>query len=221
MNIALIGPSGAGKGTQAELLAAKFGFLTMSTGDLFRDHLKNNTELGAMIRKYWDRGELVPDSITDATVEEWLNATDSQDWVLFDGFPRTIRQAKFLDKLFVESGRRLDGVFYLKATNEELMGRLLERLICRECQTAFHKRFNPFAKCLYSKCNGEHLSLREDDKPDQAETRLKIFHQEIEPVLQFYTEAEKLVPVDAERTIDQVCEFISQAVSSRVDRYRV
>jgi adenylate kinase len=220
MNIALIGPPGAGKGTQAERLAAKFGFSCISTGDLFREHLKNNSELGTMIRKYWERGELVPDSITDATIEEWLNAADPQERILFDGYPRTLRQAKFLDKLFVEGGRRLDVVFYLKASDEELMRRLSERLICRECHTPFHKRFNPFTKCLYDKCKGEHLVLRDDDKPEQAQTRLKIFQQQIEPLIKFYGETDKVVTVDAERTIDQVSDLISQAITARWERQR-
>jgi adenylate kinase len=220
MNIALIGPPGAGKGTQAEKLAIRFGFQPISTGDLFRDHLKNKTELGDMIQKYWDRGELVPDSIADATIEEWINASEPQESILLDGFPRTLRQAKFLEKLFLDTGRRLDAVFYLRTSEEELMKRLSERLVCRECHTTFHKRFNPFVKCLLEKCNGEHLSLREDDKPEQAQTRLKIFQEQLEPLLRFYAETDKVVTVDGERTIDQVYELISQGITARLDRYR-
>ena len=215
MNIALIGPYGAGKGTQAVKMVPKFNLLHISTGDLFREHLQNRSQLGLLIQRYLDQGELVPDQVADATMEEWLRVCDPYKGVLFDGFPRTIRQAEFLDKLLLELGRTLNVVFYLKAPDEELTRRLSERMVCEICHGPFHTTFNPFKTCAYQRCEGEHLHQREDDKPEKVRVRLQIFHQETERLVDYYEQAEKLVIVDAAREINQVHQAIVQAVGLR------
>ena len=186
LNIALIGPYGAGKGTQAARMAPKLGLVHISTGDLFREHLKNQTELGHLIQKNLDAGELVSNAVTDATMEEWLRVADARKGILFDGFPRTLKQAEFLEDLFAELNRRLDAVIYLKTSDEEVVRRLAERQVCETCHVPFHATFNPFAECPYGQCQGEHLQQRADDAPDKVQVRLQIFHQETEPLVGFY-----------------------------------
>lgn len=219
-NIALIGPYGAGKGTQAAKLVPKLNLVHISTGDLFREHLKNQTELGRLIQKYIDAGELVPDAVADATMEEWLRISDPCKGILFDGFPRTPRQAEFLDELFVEIERRLDAVVYLKVSDEEVVRRLSDRVICQTCHHPFHKSLNPFAACPYNQCQGEHLRQREDDAPDKVRLRLKIFHQETEPLVGYYQASEKLIAIDADRPIDQVQAAIVQTIVGRIGRQK-
>ena len=216
LNIALIGPYGAGKGTQAARMVPKMGLAHISTGDLFREHLKKQTELGRLIQKNLDAGELVPDSVTDATMEEWLRIADARKGILFDGFPRTLKQAQFLEELFAEINRRLDAVIYLKASDEEVVQRLAERKVCQNCHLPFHATFSPFAECPYGQCQGEHLRQREDDAPDKVRVRLQVYHQETEPLVGYYKDAEKLITIDASRPIDQVHNAIFQTVLSRV-----
>ena len=218
MNIALLGPYGAGKGTQAVRLVARFGLLNISLGDLFREHLKSQTGLGLLIQKYLDQGALVPDAVADATLEEWLHVTDPYKSVLFDGFPQTIRQAKFLEKLFDETRRSLDSVVYLKVADDEVVKRLSERWVCQTCHSAFHQTLNPFKTCPYGQCSGDRLLQRDEDRPENVRNRLKVFHEETEPLVDFYGEAEKLVVIDADRPIDMVFSGIVQMVLARVNR---
>lgn len=215
MNIALLGPYGAGKGTQAAKIVAKFGLLNISIGDLFRDHLKNQTGLGLLIQKYLDQGALVPDEVAEATMEEWLRITDPRSGILFDGFPRTIRQAKFLDNHFIETSRSLDAVIYLKVSDDEVVRRLSERWVCQSCHTPFHKTLHPFKTCPYNQCNGDRLFQRDEDRPENVRIRLKVFHEETEPLVGYYNETEKLISVDAEKPIDLVFNGIVQTMQFR------
>lgn len=220
LNIALIGPYGAGKGTQAARMVPKFDLAHISTGDLFREHLKNQTELGRLIQEYLDKGELVPDVVASATMEEWLRVTDVRKGILFDGFPRTLKQAEFLDSLFVEIDRRLDAVIYLKASDEDVVRRLSQRIVCQTCHLPFHKTSNPFSSCPFNQCQGEHLHEREDDSPEKVRIRLDVFHQETEPLVDYYQGAEKLVVIDADRPIDQVHATIVQTLTNRMSRQK-
>ncbi|MBI1878231.1 MAG: nucleoside monophosphate kinase, partial [Chloroflexi bacterium] len=172
MNLVLIGAPGAGKGTQADKVAAKFGIQHIATGDLFRENLKNETELGKLAKTYMDRGELVPDDVTEAMVRERLARPDTTNGVVFDGFPRTPAQAEALNDILTGLNRRLDGVLYIKVSDEEIVSRLSGRLICRECQTPFHKIYNPFKTCPFGKCQGEYLYQRDDDKEETIRARL-------------------------------------------------
>ena len=210
MNLALIGPCGAGKGTQAAQLMARFSLLCISTGDLFRDHLKNKTELGTLIQDYLDKGELVPDRVADATMEEWIRVSDPGRGILFDGYPRTLRQAQFLEKLLFGLERSLTAVIHLKISDEEVVKRLSERQVCKMCQAPFHKTSNPFKVCPYHQCQGEHLVQRGEDDPERILTRLRIFHQETEPLIRHYEELEKLVEADATRDVPHVTHSILQ-----------
>ena len=188
MTIALIGPSGAGKGTQAVKLVAKYDLLHISTGDLFRDSLEKWSALGILARRYMNQGDLVPDEVVGAVIEEWLYKVMPGKRILFDGFPRTRYQATVLDDLFRSTDRNLEAVIYLKVSDEEIIRRLPGRIICRTCQTPYHLEFKPPAvegRC--DLCRGE-LYQRDDDKPDIIRARLKASHRAIEPLLDHYQE---------------------------------
>ena len=185
----MLGPPGAGKGTQAQAVAEKLGLPHISSGDIFREDMKAQTELGALARGYIERGELVPDDVTVAMVRERFNREDAQAGFVLDGFPRTLAQAEALTKMLDKMGRELDGVIYIEVADEEIVKRLSGRIICKECQTPFHQVFNPFKNCPYNKCTGEYLYQRDDDKPETVRARLETFHRQTEPLISYYREA--------------------------------
>jgi adenylate kinase len=212
MNLVLLGGPGSGKGTQAELLQERLGITHVASGDLFRTNIKQQTELGVLAKTFMDRGELVPDDVTIAMIRERLAHPDTDEGVLFDGFPRTIAQARALKELLSELGRALDRVIYLAVSDEEIVRRLSGRLICRECQVPFHKDFSPFENCPYDKCEGEHLYQREDDKPETVRARLKVFHQQTSPLIEFYEQEGLLSRVRGEGNVEEIFELILEAL---------
>lgn len=214
MNIALIGPSGVGKGTHAEKLVARYKLLHIATGDLFRSNLEQHTALGILAERYMSDGELVPDELVDAMIEEALWKADPAQGVVFDGFPRTKYQAIFLDDLFKEMDRRLDAVIYLKVSDQVIIGRLAGRLICRTCQTPYHVEFNPPARPgVCDVCGGE-LYQRSDDALETANVRLKVFHRVTGPLVGYYQEGGRLIIIDGERDIDQVHHAIIEVIEA-------
>ncbi len=214
MNISLIGPSGAGKGTHAEALKTRFNLLHLSTGDLFRENLENKTALGILARNYMHHGELVPDEIVDAMIEERIRKAPAEQGILFDGFPRTTYQAKFLDDLFRELGRTLDGIIYLRVSDEEIVRRLSNRVICHLCQAPFHRLNNPFQSCPHQRCDGDQLYQREDDNPEMIRQRLKIFHRVTGPLVECYQPSGKLVIVEGEGEIQAVRSALVDAATA-------
>ena len=204
MNIVLFGAPGSGKGTQAERLCQELNLIHVASGDLFRENLKNETELGLLAKTYMDKGELVPDDVTVAMVKERLSRPDAQAGVVLDGFPRTLPQAQALDQALAEMDRRLDGVLYIKVSDEEVVRRLSGRLICRECQTPFHKEFNPFKRCPFNKCQGEYLYQRDDDKPETIRARLVTFYNQTAPLIDYYRQAGLLIEVEGEGNVAEV-----------------
>jgi len=204
MNIVLFGAPGSGKGTQAEQLCQELNLIHVASGDLFRENLNNETELGKLAQTYMDKGELVPDDVTVAMVKERLSRPDARTGVIFDGFPRTLPQAKALDQVMDEMERRIDGVLYIKVSDEEVVRRLSGRLICRECQTPFHKEFNPFKRCPFNKCEGEYLYQRDDDRPETVRARLKTFHNQTEPLIDYYRQAGLLAEIEGEGEVAEV-----------------
>ena len=212
MTIALIGPPGAGKGTQATKLITRFDLLHISTGDLFRESLEKRWALGLLARRYMNQGELVPDEIVGAMIEEWLWRVMPGKRILFDGFPSTTYQAKILDKLFNENDRHLEAVFYLKVPDEEIIRRLPGRVICRVCQRPYHREFKPPAvQGSCDLCRGE-LYQRDDDSPAIVRTRLKTSHRVLEPLVAYYKEMGNLIIVDGAGEIDQVYQTIATAI---------
>lgn len=214
MNIAILGPSGVGKGSHAANLCSRFRLRHVATGDLFRDNLENHTALGILARKYMSQGELVPDEIVDAMIEEWLGRLPGERGMLLDGFPRTLPQARFLDDLLARCQRTLDAVICLQAPDEEIISRLAGRFICRNCQTPYHQRLRPpqvYGVC--DECGGE-LYHRPDDSMDLARTRLKVFHRAVAPVLEHYANAGKLILVSGEGTMSEVDAALVRALES-------
>jgi adenylate kinase len=212
MNIVLIGPSGAGKGTQAEKLVPGYNLLHISTGDLFRESLQAQTALGIIAKKYMDQGELVPDEVVEAMVEEYLRKADPAKGVLFDGFPRNRSQAKFLDELFKELGRELDLVVYLGVSDEVVVDRLPGRLICRTCQSPYHEIYRPFSTC--HNCGGQESYERDDDTPEITRARLREFHRATATLIPSYQEAGRLFIIDGEDDIEAVHQRFIAAIGS-------
>ena len=206
MNIVFLGAPGSGKGTQADRLCEQFHVPHIATGDLFRENLKNETELGKLAKGFMDCGELVPDDVTVAMVRERFSRSDAQTGFVLDGFPRTLAQAEALTQMLNKMGRQLDGVIYIKVSDEEIVKRLSGRIICKECQTPFHKIFNPFKSCPYHKCHGEYLYQRDDDKPETVRARLETYHTQTAPLIEYYQQAGLLIEIDGEGEVSEITE---------------
>lgn len=208
MNVILLGAPGSGKGTQAEIIQNELNLTHVASGDLFRYNLKNRTELGLLAEQYMNKGELVPDDVTIAMVRQRIQQPDIKSGVLFDGFPRTLPQAKALDEMLAELGQEIDLVIYLEVPDEEIITRLSGRLICKECQTPFHKVYNPFTSCPYDKCHGEYLYQREDDKPETVRARLDTYHKQTRPLVDYYEARDLLKRVSGVGPIEAVSERV-------------
>jgi len=209
MNVVLLGAPGAGKGTQAALVTGALGVVHVASGDLFRSALKEKTELGLLAKSYMEKGELVPDEVTINMVVERIRRDDCANGVLFDGFPRTLSQAKALDERMKGEGRQIDKTVYVEVPEEELVRRLSGRWICRECQVPYHEISSPpkvAGKC--DACGGE-LYQRADDKEETVRERLKVFLSETLPIVEYYERQGKLVSVDGNRAVDQVAADIA------------
>ena len=210
MNIVFMGLPGAGKGTQAERIVATFGIPHISTGDMFRQAVREGTPLGLKAKEYMDKGLLVPDEVTVGIVRERLSQGDCAKGFLLDGFPRTVPQAEALDATLAEMGRRLDHVIYLDVRKETLLARLTGRRICRQCGATYHVVFNPpRQEGVCDKCGGE-LYQRDDDKEETVATRLEVNLTQTEPLLAYYEEKGLLRRVNGEQEIDAVFADIAQ-----------
>ncbi|MEY3163721.1 MAG: hypothetical protein RI887_545 [Actinomycetota bacterium] len=189
MRLILVGPPGAGKGTQAVALAAHYKIPHISTGDIFRANLNNGTELGKQAQSFMDRGELVPDSVTNEMVKDRLGNSDVANGFLLDGFPRNTNQAEVLDVILKDKKMPLDAALELSIDNSEIIRRLSGRRTCRNCSATFHKDFEkPKVDGICDKCNGE-LYQREDDKEEVITRRLEIYAQQTEPIISYYKKA--------------------------------
>ncbi len=214
MTIALIGPSGAGKGTQAYKIATRFEWLHISTGDLFRENLDRKTALGLLGQRYMSQGELVPDEVVDAMIEEWLHKVRPEKEILFDGFPRTRYQAEFLDGMLEKMGRSLDAAIYLRVSDDEIIERINERVICHNCQTPYHLRFKPPARDdICDRCRGP-LYHRNDDTPDIMSNRLKVSHRVMGPLVSYYQRSGRLIIVDGNPAISTVFGNVMEALDA-------
>jgi adenylate kinase len=214
MDLVLIGGPGTGKGTQAELLQDKLDLTHIASGDLFRENIGRNTKLGVLAKRYIDQGQLVPDNVTVDMIRDRLEKPDVKKGILFDGFPRTLAQAQALDDLLAHLNRKIDHAIYLVVSEDEIVRRLSGRLICRECQTPFHRDFNPFIKCPYNKCSGEYLYQREDDKPETVRERLKVFQRQTSPLIDHYKAKGLLIEIDGERSVEEVFERILESLKA-------
>jgi adenylate kinase len=202
--IVLLGPPGSGKGTQAARVGESLGLPHVASGDLFRHNLANETELGLKAKVYMNRGDLVPDDITIAMVMDRLNQPDCANGALLDGFPRTLAQAEALDKALASQGHKISIVPLIAVPDEVVVERLSGRLICRECQTPFHKIYNPFQTCPYDKCQGEHLYQRDDDKPETVRSRLQVYWEQTSPLIDYYRDQGVLVEINGDQPMEAV-----------------
>ncbi len=204
MRVIMLGPPGAGKGTQASRIAAAYGIPHISTGDMFRENMKQGTPLGQEARGYMDAGELVPDDLVVRMVDDRLSWDDAQDGWNLDGFPRTIGQAEALDDLLGERGTPIDVVLRFAVEDDEVVERLSGRRVCRECGEIYHMTANPPAEeGVCDTCGGE-LYQRDDDKEEVIRTRLATYAEETEPLEQFYGDRGLLRDVEAVGDIDDV-----------------
>jgi adenylate kinase len=206
MRLVLVGPPGAGKGTQAEFIAENFTIPKISTGDIFRANVSGGTDLGKLAKKYMDAGDLVPDEVTIAMVRDRLRQDDAKNGFLLDGFPRTIGQANELDRILDEIGNALDVVLDLEVDNEEVVRRLSGRRLCKKCGHVWHVEFDPpKVDGICDKCSGE-LYHRDDDYPDTVRHRLDVYALQTRPLIEFYDSRGQLVGMDALGPVEDVTE---------------
>ncbi|MGA2285711.1 MAG: adenylate kinase [Dehalococcoidia bacterium] len=204
MILILLGPPGAGKGTQAVNIAKEAGLVHVATGDLFRENIRNQTELGQKAKVFVDRGALVPDEITVGMLLDRIDRPDTQKGVLLDGFPRTVEQARALDEALKQRGQVVDKVLYINVGEEEVVRRLAGRWTCRQCGAVYHEAFSPPkepGKC--DRCGGE-LYQRDDDKPETVRNRLGVYNQQTAPLIDYYRGQAKLVEVNGEAGAEAV-----------------
>jgi len=210
--IILLGAPGAGKGTQAVMLADKLQLVQVASGDLFRQALAQETELGKQARVYMEKGQLVPDEITIQMVLERLGAPDCTNGAILDGFPRNLQQAEALDEAMAKQSKAIDRVVYINVSEEELLKRLSGRWICRSCQAPYHEVDSPpkvKGKC--DRCGGE-LYQRADDNTETIKNRLKVYFAETSPLIDYFKKAGKLLEINGEGNATGVNKRIADAL---------
>ena len=211
MDLILLGLPGSGKGTQAEYISETYGVTHISTGDIFRAALKNETPLGLEAKKYMDAGDLVPDELTNNIVKERLKEDDVEDGFLLDGYPRTLVQSKALKANLEELGRKLDAVIYLNVPEETLLERLTGRYICSNCGATYHKLFNPTkVEGVCDSCGGTEFYQREDDKPATVKNRIEVNGKQTQDLIKFYQAEGILLEVDGDQNPEEVFEDIKK-----------
>lgn len=213
MNIILLGPPGAGKGTQAKKISETFSLPHISTGDMLRENISNNTPLGLRAKSYMSRGELVPDELLITIIKDRLSRSDCSGGFLLDGYPRTIPQADALQMILTESSRKLDVVLNIDVDDEELIKRLSGRRMCA-CGTSYHVMFNPpETEGICDACNGK-LYQREDDKADAIRNRLVVYKKQTQPLINYYKNKNIMRRIDASKDISVIFEDIKEVLEN-------
>ncbi len=202
--IVLLGPPGVGKGTQAKAIAEATGLQHVSSGDLFRENIKNNTELGQLAQSYMNKGELVPDDVTIGMIRDRLSRPDCKAGALLDGFPRTTIQADALAKLLAEFGGQVDYVPYITAPEATLIERLSGRWTCKAQGHIFHARYNPPKKPGICDLDGSELYQRDDDKSETVMRRIQVYLQQTAPLIAYYRERGRLTEINGTQPIEKV-----------------
>lgn len=214
MKIIMLGAPGAGKGTQAKKIAAKYGIPHISTGDIFRANIKNGTELGQKAKTYMDQGLLVPDELVVDLVVDRVNQEDCTSGYVLDGFPRTIPQAEALDKALAELDQKVDYAINVEVPDENIVNRMGGRRACVGCGATYHVEFNPTKTEGVCDICGEKLILRDDDKPETVKKRLNVYHEQTQPLIEYYGSAGVLREVDGTVDMDDVFAAIVQILGA-------
>ncbi len=215
MFILLMGPPGAGKGTQAEKLVEKYKIPHISTGDMFRAAVKQGTELGKEAKRYMDSGQLVPDAVTIGIVREGLSKPECEKGFILDGFPRTGEQAIALDAILDSLDITLNGVLDIAVPDSELTKRVVGRRICKSCGATYHVEYNPSkSEGICDKCAGV-LYQRDDDKEETVKKRLEVYHKETQPLIEHYKKQGLYVEIDGMQPIDKVFADVTQSLAGK------
>jgi adenylate kinase len=211
--IVLLGPPGAGKGTQAKLVSGKLDKPHISSGDIFRENLKNKTDLGTLADGYISRGELVPDDVTIAMIKARLSRSDCSEGALLDGFPRTVAQAEALKEMLTELAGRVIAVPYIKVAEEILIERLTGRWTCPTCGRVYHEKFNPPKKVGICDLDQAELYQRDDDKAETVTRRIRVYLEQTQPLIDYYQKEGVLLEINGAQTIEAVSDELLTALS--------
>ena len=215
MKLILLGPPGAGKGTQAESIKEAYSLSHISTGDIFRKNMKENTALGLKAKEYVEKGQLVPDEVTIAMVEDRLKEDDVKDGFLLDGFPRSVSQAEALDEMLLEMNTQIDKVINIQVDKSILVDRAVGRRLCRDCGATYHIRYNaPKEEGTCDRCDGE-LYQRADDVEGTVAKRIDVYEKETMPLVEYYTAKGNIVTIKGDQAIDKVFEEIQRALGRK------
>jgi adenylate kinase len=213
--IVLLGPPGAGKGTQAQILSKALNLAHISSGDIFRENLKKQTELGKLAQTYMDRGALVPDDVTIAMIQDRLGRPDCNNGALLDGFPRTPTQAKALDEMLSKTNQKIDCVPYINVPAEVLIERLSGRWTCPTCGYVYHVKFNPSLKPGICDKDQSELYQRVDDKAETVKKRIDVYWEQTSPLIEYYQQNNLLVEVDGTQSIENVASQLLESIKRR------
>ena len=214
MKIIMLGAPGAGKGTQAKMIASKYGIPHISTGDIFRANIKNGTELGAKAKQYMDKGELVPDELVVDLIMDRFKEDDAKNGYVLDGFPRTIPQAEALDKALSAAGEDIDFAINVEVPDENIINRMSGRRACVGCGATYHIKYNaPKLEGICDTC-GKELILRDDDKPETVKNRLEVYHNQTQPLIDYYEKKGKLKEVDGTVDMNDVFNAITDILGA-------
>ena len=208
MKIIMLGAPGAGKGTQAKKIAEKYSIPHISTGDIFRANIKNNTELGKKAKTYMDKGELVPDELVVDLIMDRFKQPDCENGYVLDGFPRTIPQAESLTKALSERGEAVDYAVNVDVPDENIINRMSGRRACLNCGATYHIVYNPSKKEGICDTCGQQLVLRDDDKPETVKKRLSVYHDQTQPLIDYYKNEGILAEVDGTKDMEEVFQDI-------------
>ncbi|MDK2463888.1 MAG: adenylate kinase [Candidatus Korarchaeota archaeon] len=218
MRLVIMGPPGAGKGTQSALISSKYGIPHVSTGDMFREILKRSDGLANRIRKYVESGELVPDELVVEMVRDRICRPDCEGGFILDGFPRTVAQAEALDRMLESAGKELNAVLYLRVSEEAVVRRLSRRRVCESCGAIYHLDYNPPKRPgVCDRCGGR-LIQRDDDREEVIRERLRVYHEQTEPLINYYREKGLLVEIDGCKEIHQVWEDVQRVLDPIASR---
>ena len=212
MKLILLGAPGAGKGTQAEIISEKYNIPTISTGNIIRAALKNGTEMGLKAKSYIDAGELVPDEVVIGIIKERLSEADCKEGYILDGFPRTIPQAVALDDM----GFVIDAALSIEVADEEIVKRMSGRRVCEKCGASYHTEYKkPDVEGVCNLCGGK-LVIRKDDEPETVKNRLNVYHEQTEPLKDFYKSCGKLITVEGQDKVEDTTRLVLDALEKQV-----